>query len=149
MTEPGPDGVLDALREQIAAEGWSVLVHGGDVPVAYTVGLFETFEHPEIVVVGLPPETAHDLLEECGEDVRSGTAFANGASNRDLLTDHEVRFHSVTDRSVVDEVLLHAREHYGDRAFPVLQLVWPDERGRFPGDADVSEEFASAQPRLP
>jgi len=34
------------------------------------------------------------------------------------------------------------------RDFPVLQIVWPDKRGRFPWDADFDERTRDRQPVL-
>lgn len=140
--------IAQAVRDEIAEHGWAVLAHEGEPAVAYTVGLHETFDHPEILTIGLPVETAHALLDECAADVEDGRKFAADTRETGVLEDHEVAFVSVGDTTARREVCEGAALYYGARLFDVVQLLWPDKAGRFPGDPEVDPNMAAQQPRL-
>ena len=63
----------------ITAYGWFIqAVEAGahNPDWAYTVGLSAGFDHPELIVVGLPYPDAGGLLNALGEQVRDGRRFA-------------------------------------------------------------------------
>jgi Domain of unknown function (DUF4262) len=45
---------------------------------SYTIGIFDTCGKPEIIAVGLKSETAHFLLNEAADRLRSGVDLASG-----------------------------------------------------------------------
>src|SRR5229473_3748607 len=51
---------------------------------SYTVGVFDTSGKPEIITVGLPPETAHFALNEAAKLPRAGVDLTTGR-HRDLI----------------------------------------------------------------
>ncbi|MCF6734980.1 DUF4262 domain-containing protein [Blastococcus sp. KM273129] len=124
-----PDQVLGDLRRVIDTFGWAVL-HGGGTPgeprYSYTVGL-AAWEHPEIIVVGLPFPAAEKYLNLVGEAVRAGARFAPGTATT-ALTDEDspvvfLRVQESDRLTVVEE--LHG-------TVDALQLIWPDSTGRLP-----------------
>ncbi|MGY2076037.1 DUF4262 domain-containing protein [Blastococcus sp. SYSU DS0828] len=124
-----PDQVLRDLRRVIDTFGWAVL-HGGGNPgeprYSYTVGL-AAWQHPEVIVVGLPFPAAEKYLNLVGEAVRAGARFTAGAATTALTdADSPVVFLRVeeTERLTVVEQL------HG--SVDALQLVWPDSTGRLP-----------------
>lgn len=122
------DDYLDHLRGIIADHRWAVqCVEDDKRPLAYTVGLHKR-GLPELVVTGLPPLVAHRLLTKTahlmvdhGEPVEAATVIDDDA---ELLLE-------VVDVDHPDVHLLMAVNLYGPR-FRALQLVWADNRGRFP-----------------
>src|SRR5262245_35091697 len=50
---------------------------------SYTIGVFDTSGGPEIITVGLPPETAHFGLNEAAKLLRAGVDLTQGR-HRDL-----------------------------------------------------------------
>jgi Domain of unknown function (DUF4262) len=118
----------------------------------YTVGLAE-LGHPELVVLGLAPVHALQLVTWIHEQHAEGDALELGA----------VRwFESVPLRldQVAHEWLAHDPDrmsfwiqHYlpGRRTLhapPVAQVVWGDAEGRFPDDPRCDPFVAAAQPLL-
>src|SRR5262245_58366688 len=76
---PVPEDDRDhKLLADIARVGWAVLAitEDDDGPgYAFSVGLFHTLGHPEIVLMGLRPETAQRLINLMGEAIRGGQRF--------------------------------------------------------------------------
>jgi Domain of unknown function (DUF4262) len=76
------DEIHDHYDELIARFGWMVLsVGGGSLarpPWSYTIGLSRGFDHPELVVVGLPYRRAHAMLNGLSTQVAAGDQFAAG-----------------------------------------------------------------------
>jgi Domain of unknown function (DUF4262) len=74
--------IHDHYDELIARFGWMVHhIGGGSLnrpPWSYTMGLSLAFDHPEFVVVGLPPPRAQGLLNTLAEGVAGGELFAAG-----------------------------------------------------------------------
>ena len=119
---------------------------------AYTIGLAEQ-GHPELVVLGLAPVHALELVSWVHRQHRSGATLRPG----------EVRgFGSVpVQLDVVPQDWLAYDpdrmgfwlSHYlpGRRTLdapPVAQLLWGDAEGRFPGEPGCDPVVAECQPRL-
>jgi hypothetical protein len=122
--------VLGDLRRVIDRFGWAVLHGGGSGPGdprwSYTVGL-SAFEHPEVIVVGLPFAAGETYLNLVGEAVRAGARFRPGVVTTALTdADSPVVFLQVTDT----ERLTVAEQLHG--SVDALQLVWPDSTGKLP-----------------
>ncbi len=66
----------------IAEQGVHVVHVPGDGPggpsYSYTVGLWDSFEQPEIVVFGMPEDVAQVLLDALGVDASEGRRFPAG-----------------------------------------------------------------------
>jgi hypothetical protein len=143
---------LENIRRVIAEFGWWVgLIDGADEgpAFAYTVGLHETFRHPESIIFGLPLQSMHAILNNCGELIRGGSRFEAGAASPEVLEGYQVRFRAVTAAESYDEYLGYGCRHYGSRDFPVLQCVWPDTSHKFPGETGAASFLAEAEPLLP
>ena len=111
---------------------------------AYSIGLFRSFGHPEIIVFGLGLDLMHRMINLIGEEVRRGRRFADGESASGILEGYDVRFLHVAHRHY-PEHFGYARWFYKGDDFPALQCLWPDKQGRFPSDADYSEPLRARQ----
>ncbi len=118
-------------------------------PYAFSVGLYYTFEVPELVVVGLPLSESGTLINVMGAKQQSGTRFICETPRADLLAGRSVLLRPVAPR--------HYREHLGyavwfyrdlPRVFPCWQVVWSDAHGRFPWHDDVDPAVRAVQTRL-
>ena len=80
-----PDAAFEAMRDQVLARardlvkdhGWMVqgVFSGANEPnpqpgFCYTIGIWETFRQPEIIITGLPHSAAHVILNDLGERIR-------------------------------------------------------------------------------
>jgi hypothetical protein len=130
--------------------GWHVamIMEEDDGPsFAYSIGLFQNFGHPEIIIFGLDVEVLHGMINIIGEEVRQGRRYADGESASGVLEGFDVRF-QVVARGHYHEHLGYARWFYKDDDFSVLQCLWPDRQGRFPADPGFPESLLSRQPSL-
>ncbi|GIF06482.1 DUF4262 domain-containing protein [Actinoplanes siamensis] len=134
----------DFFRDQteiIQRFGWAV-VHvlpsdedpADAVPFAYTVGLTAA-ARPELIIAGLPPDLAHQLLNEVAARVHEeGARFRHGRRVADLIVDQEVVV--LTGAPTADLWPGAALARYGRERLQLQQLVWPDPEDRFPWQED-------------
>lgn len=142
------------IRDCIADPGWSVqLVSAGDTSAqpafAYTIGLFHNFKHAELIVLGLRTELMHSMLNTVAQRVKGGQIFAVGDRLNEVIGGFEVTLREVLHPASFKAHVGYALWFYGSGSFPLLQLVWPDQQARFPGQPGTSEAFNRQEPLLP
>jgi len=122
----------------------NVLEEGTLPSFAYTVGLFHTFQHPEVLVYGLPQDRAHRILNDLADNLRAGRRYVAGGVYEDLLERYSCTFRLIPPS--------HYREHLGWASwfnetpdFPALQLIYPDKEGRWPWQDGASDGFRHHQ----
>jgi hypothetical protein len=116
---------------------------------AYTVGLYENYRQPEVIVFGLDVTLMQEILNGCGRRVKAGHALPLDAPFPDVLEDHDVRFRVVRGKESYDKHLGYAIWFYRGHDFPVVQLVWPTRSGQWPDDPAAPEFLHKLQPLLP
>lgn len=65
----------------IAEYGWNVtkvLEDESGPGFGYSAGLFKTFKHPEIIIIGLKVDLIHSIINGIGEGVKAGKTFQPG-----------------------------------------------------------------------
>lgn len=113
------------------------------LPFNYTVGLSMTFEHPELLVMGIDNNTQHAILVSAVEHLKHGGRYEPNQYYDNVLVDYRVAFVEVLDPSSESFPLSMAVRLMG----PVgaLHLVWPDRHDNFPWHADFDKEFLDRQ----
>jgi hypothetical protein len=106
---------------------------------SYTVGIFDTSGKPEIITVGLSPETAHFALNEAAKLLRSGVDLTAGRHS-DLIGRVDCEFRPV-DRKWVEHLMGWALWYYDGDDFSVVKAVYPDLQNRFPEDEGFDKSF--------
>lgn len=152
MSEPdkADSPAAQQILADIAERGLHVVVvpESGERPAyAYSIGLWDSFEQPEVIVFGLPAESATDLLEAVADAADEGRPCVAGSQHQDLLQGYPVRFVAVPAH-LHAKYLPRACELYAGAPFPVVQLVWPDKQGRWPWHEGVRQGFRELQPLL-
>jgi len=135
------------LEADVKVIGWHVVLVAaskGSAQFAYTVGLGHSYQHPEVVVLGLPDTKAHEILNIIGTAVKSGLRFSAGDRSAAILSNHSSAFVPFS-RSGHAAYLGYAQRFYGGDEFTALQLVWPDAAGKFPWDPGVAEGVRDSQ----
>lgn len=138
------------LMDDVKAHGWHCVQVQGDAknpPYSHTVGFHKTWKHPELLVMGLPPEVAHQILGMASELVAKGHIFKADQYDNSLLEDKRCLLRSIpatAHRKYMGLGVWFYRDTPG--GFPALQLQWPDDKGRFPGEPGF--EDGAMQPPL-
>jgi len=137
------------LLSDVKTVGWHVLKILGDETFpeyCFSVGLYYTFGHPEILVMGLPLSTGHQFINLAAGHIASGRAFQPRERTDELAEGFACSFIPV----LVD----HYEQYLGyaiwfyrklKQPFPALQLVWPDKQGRLPWDVGYDKQFYKLQ----
>jgi Domain of unknown function (DUF4262) len=125
------------VRSENEIPGWS-----------YTIGLFEVFGRPEVIVVGLEEEMAHFVLNEVADRYRRGTTLGEGDRLSDLLGNVDCEFRFVETRWVRQGLMGYAEWFYRDDEFPALQCIYPDLDGKFPWEDGFDASWRGMQALL-
>jgi hypothetical protein len=104
-----------------------------DAAFAYTVGLWLTRSHPELVLVGRWKH-AHAVLATAVSHIDEGARYEPGSTSDQIVEGYSVRFADVSPERRT-ELLTYASWANRRRPFEALQLVVPDASGRWPWDA--------------
>ncbi|MGW4487944.1 DUF4262 domain-containing protein [Amycolatopsis sp. NPDC004368] len=144
------DAVDERLFEHVAEPGWGLLAIPEDHVSpgwTFTIGLWHSFRSPELAVFGLEPDAGMSLLNAIGEQVAAGRELKAGDEVE--VFDGRVAFRPV-DPGWHEAFFGTAKGFYRATkpVVPFLQVLWPDETGRFPTDDGFAAEFEPFQPRL-
>lgn len=130
------------MREDIQRYGWHCVQIAQDAKgpgYSFTVGLLETHQHPELVVMGLPPEVAHTILGMAVEQIAQGYKFFESQRSDALLEGHDCLLHRVSPTAYRAYLALAVERHRdAPTGFAALQILWPDPEGRFPEEEGYS-----------
>jgi hypothetical protein len=148
------DGMEDLVREKVDEHGWFVMqVMAGEEPdepaFAYTIGLHSSYGHPELIIVGLRIDLMLALLNVCGNRIKAGERLPVDEPFDRVLDGYPVCLRTVFTAESRREHVGYATWFHGGDDFRLLQLVWPDKQGRFPGEPDAAPIMATQQPLLP
>ena len=144
------DELLLQTRTNIAKFGLQVImVNGTDYSpsFAYSIGLFETFGHPELICFGLPGSLGHEIINDVAELIKRGEIISTQIIYRSIFNESKAAFLSVDERNIGD-YFGAALNYYKEKKFTVLQLVWTDRNDKFPWEENFEEKFLFDQPLL-
>jgi len=115
---------------------------------AFSIGLFHSFAHPEVVVFGLDFNNCTKIVNEIGLQIRRGKRFHARQEYAEILNDpYRCSFRDV-QRQHYRTYLGYALWFYQSDPFPVAQCFWPDKAGNLPWEAGCNSEVRDAQPLL-
>jgi hypothetical protein len=114
---------------------------------AYSTGLFHSYGHPEILIVGLELDIMGRIINIIGAEVKGGKQYQPGQEYADILANYGCQFREVQRTQYRDYVGWSIWFYEAD-PFPLLQCFWPDREGHYPWDPDCSEAVADQQPLL-
>jgi Domain of unknown function (DUF4262) len=153
MTYPqriGHDMAERKVLADIAEYGWhctNILEDDGHPPWSFTIGFYETWSFPELIIIGRSRATSHEMLSRIAGDLEQnrgqdlatlGACIVLGIPCRPI----EVAPHRYSD------FVGFARWYYRGKQFPLYQLVWPSAEGHYPWDLEATEAFKAWQPVL-
>jgi hypothetical protein len=115
---------------------------------AFSIGLFHSFGHPEIVLFGLPLDRCVSVVTVIGQQVQAGKRYQPGEEYADILQDpYKCMFRQVARQHYRDYVG-YALWFYEEDPFPLMQCFWPDKESRFPWDDACKDDARNVQPLL-
>ena len=140
----------DAILADVKRYGWScVAVHDTSPPFAYTIGLVETYDHPELILFGRPDDD-YPILADLVTAVSEGTRIDPPAEYA-LLDGFPVATRPV-DASHHETYLGFAmgfiRRIGRIGQLQAVQIFIPDMEGVFPFQPDCAQPVYESQPRL-
>lgn len=114
----------------------------------YTIGLTETYDHPEIIVFGIDTRIASIVLNHIAEEIKGGRKFTEGDVTDDFAN-YPVAFKSITTGQAAGYVHQSTFHYEGAPKQPTyLQLVLTDVAGKFPWDQGYAESMKRSQTEL-
>ena len=116
-----------------------------DLEFSYSIGLWHTHSHPEVIIFGLERELCGQILNGISKDVKAGKSFEAGLSSMDCLQDFRSYFETFPKEQYRDH-LGWATWFYGGDDFPAVQMLWPTKSGVYPWEDRASQEFKKIQP---
>lgn len=149
---PQVKAFMNQLRSTIATHGWAVqaVAPTEATPEAerftyvYTIGLLERGCMAELLITGLPVETAASLVNEIAAEMTSGPGIP--PSTWELTSGHRLVcvFFVPRPESLVSVGV--ARSYYETPALPMAQYVWPDVNHNYPWDKGWSGQVRQPVP---
>jgi hypothetical protein len=137
----------------IVKDGCAVVkvLEGSNPPTpewAYTVGLWHTYQHPEVLIVGLPHDQTQILLHNINYRIRNEhQSFRDGTIKNDVIVGFECFFQTI-DPVNYGEWFEANRWFYGDSSFPAVQMLWPNVHGVYPFQNAADDYLKWDQPIL-
>jgi len=138
------------MLNSIETYGWHVIKVMEDEigpGFGYSIGLFKTFGHPEVIIIGLKLDLIHAIINDIGEDIKNGKKYESGAFYSDIIEGFDCYFVSVDNRYYHDYVG-RAQWFYENDDFPLIQCIYPTKKNIYPWQSEWPEEIASLQPIL-
>jgi Domain of unknown function (DUF4262) len=144
----------EEIAEIVRVQGWFVAnVSDHQPPFMYTIGLMQSYEHPDFIMFGLDEKNTYGLFSALVRDVRIGISFAG-------LGVSEVKLNEVIHHLGFKRV--HPTQHplylgYGMGfmrsvgrigQLEAMQVFWPDSNHKFPFDVGCNSDVSHVQPRL-
>jgi hypothetical protein len=114
---------------------------------SYSIGLWQTFKHPEIICFGLPSDLGHAIINDVAKIIKNGERIEVGKNYNNIFNDSRAEFLNVAPGNVSD-YFKAAINYYSNNNFPALQLVWTDRNNLFPWEEGFEEVFTYKQPLL-
>lgn len=143
-SHPNATEYLERLQQLIDTHGWAVQAVTTKPSFAYSVGLTER-GLPELVICGMPLNIAQHLINDLATRLTQGAlSLEQGRRYDDVLQRFDVVFRPLTTTQIQHH-LGAVRALYSDRAVGAWQMLWPDPKGKLPGEAGVQEPYEAAQ----
>lgn len=146
----GKDELLVQTKTNIAKYGLQVIMVNGSnysPSFAYSIGLFETYNQPEIICFGFSEKLGHEIINDVADLMKNGETIKAYTNYDNIFKDSRAEFLPVDNRNI-DDYFGAALNYYGTIKFPALQLIWTDRNDKFPWESDFEEEFIHKQPLL-
>jgi hypothetical protein len=114
---------------------------------AYSIGLWQKYNHPEIICFGFSNSLLHTLINDVAVIIKENGSLIEEKNYTNIFEDSKAQFLKV-DPDNISDYFGTAINYYKTQDFPALQLVWTDRNNKFPWEENFEEEFLYKQPLL-
>lgn len=145
-SHPSTEVTLHSIREKIRHHGWAGMgiLDSPTTPFfLYTIGLTETWNHKELLIVGLNPEISLSVIKNAVDLIAEGTKFTEDKEYTAIFEKYNTRFRTIDPNSCLYRFPF-SDAYYGEEV-PRLQMLWPDADGYFPDDLQCDIATAAVQ----
>jgi Domain of unknown function (DUF4262) len=142
----------EEIAKVVRRHGWFAACVSDRPPFLYTIGLMQTLNHPELIILGQDSDRTHPLISGIIQYIRAGQSFANpGVCSLHLNGEHRLGFRRVhpTQHPRYLGFAMGYYRHIGRFGeLQAIQVFWPDGRGKFPFEVGCDLAAHELQPRL-
>lgn len=142
---------MRSLQELVERVGWAVQAVGavdpGDVPYCYTVGLTNK-GFPEVAIRGIDPRTGMHLINHFVGRLLKDPTIATQPRVSEIIEKYDIAVVPMSDQDISGNLFLadlYQRTFHQPSTVHVLQLIYPDRNGHFPGEPDCDLAVAHVQ----
>lgn len=139
---------LENVEANIVSHGWSmtsVFSDGESPPFSYSTGLAR-LGLPEILVFGLSPQNAGQLINIVGRMMRDDGVRFELETPYEEISAYPMIFRRLPDSAKAE--YMRVTGTVCGPEFEALQMIWPDPKGCFPWEAGFDEHFRPHQTML-
>jgi hypothetical protein len=141
------------IAEVVREHGWFAAdINDGDPPFLYTIGLMQTWDHPELILFGRQSYTAHRLLSIMVDAIRNGASYREPGTYAGVLQNDArigVRHVDPTQHQLYLGYAMGYLSYIGRIGeLRAMQVFWPDRTGKVPYEVGCDLEVHRLQPRL-
>lgn len=141
---------LEQTEQHIKKYGLSVIKveSTGYLPsFAYSVGLSETYNHPEIICFGLSTKLLHELINDVSKIIEVEGKINIDKEYDNIFQNSRAKFLKV-DKENINSYFTVAINYFKTDKIKCLQLIWTDRNNKFPWENGYEKEFKFKQPLL-
>jgi hypothetical protein len=127
--------LLDKTKLNIQKFGLHVIMVSSESynpTFAYSVGLTETYNHPEIICFRLPSDLSHQIINDIAEIIKQTGAIKTDKEYDNIFKDSRAVFLKVHKRNI-DDYFGVALEYYKDKVFDAYNSFGQTEMTNFRG----------------
>jgi hypothetical protein len=144
----------EEIAEVVRKHGWyAASISDHQPPFLYTIGIMQTFKHPELIMFGLKADDSHALFSQLVRNIHTGQSYTEPNVYTITIGDdeHRVGFRRVhpTQHPLYLGYAMGYCRYIGRMGeLEVMQTFWSDAVGKFPFDVGCNLGVYQLQPRL-
>lgn len=134
---------LNIIIDCVDKQGWAIMpIFGENVRFCYTIGLWQNYRHPEIIMIGLPMELSSNTLSFAACQVQhSQKVYQPEVEYFEEFFQNSKTIFKPVAKSNYDYYFGMALRYYGNIEVPPLQLFWQNDNGEYPWNTvDFNEQ---------
>jgi hypothetical protein len=139
-----------SISAGVRKNGFRILTISDHVPpFAYTVGLMFTYQHPELIILGLQ-QPGTDILRGMAHLIGQGRRF-DGPGEYEIVPTVKIAtrtVHPTQHEFYLGYAMGYCREQGRLGGLQAIEVFWPDMQGKFPFQPGCEEAVWQQQPRL-